>query len=128
MLTARSRFVPVLAAAILLISISAGATTRIQRSFSLRYPEVTGTRLANCVTCHASKPPALNPYGLDLRREKLGFAAIERLDSDRDGFRNGDEIRALSFPGDSTDRPAEETAPGAADSSRSSAGEARRGR
>lgn len=48
----------------------------------------------------------LNGYGRDYRqygRSTAAFAAIESLDSDRDGYTNKQEIDALHYPGDSGD-------------------------
>jgi hypothetical protein len=55
----------------------------------------------------------LTRYGLDFHRRRFvqglsidaAFAALEGLVSDRDGWTNLQEIAAVTFPGDSTDRP-----------------------
>ncbi len=75
-----------------------------------------------CRTCH-SEAPNLNLYGEDLRKQLVQFpdydrkpesfrkhldaveAAIEDLDSDGDGIKNGIEIDAGSGPGDATQKP-----------------------
>lgn len=90
------------------------ARPRILREFVARYPHVTGTKLQNCTTCHSPKPTELNSYGKALKDAALKFAAIERLDSDKDGASNVAEIRAHTYPGDPKDRPG---LPAVADSS-----------
>jgi cytochrome c2 len=76
-----------------------------------------GTDLAKampCQACHAAMPPSktnLNPYGVDLQKAAKGtineaaFKAIEALDSDKDGFKNLDEIKAGTLPGDPKSKP-----------------------
>jgi hypothetical protein len=65
---------------------------------------------AACAVCHVSpKGGKLNPYGLDMQVEmkkakskKLTpdiLKALESLDSDKDGKKNVDEIKADSNPG-----------------------------
>ena len=71
---------------------------------------------ANCVVCHAKMPPTkteLNPYGSDIGKTAAGKAvdekilrSIEKLDSDKDGFTNLDEIKAGTLPGDPKSKPA----------------------
>lgn len=58
-----------------------------------------GTRLDSCITCH-SNVPNLNPYGDDFRDNGFSFDAVEKMDSDDDGFSNITEINARAFPGD----------------------------
>lgn len=56
----------------------------------------------------------LNAYGLDYRkagRTAEAFAAIDGLDSDGDGYRNGFEVAGLRNPGDSASRPGLPQAP-----------------
>jgi hypothetical protein len=75
---------------------------------------------ASCALCHVGFSAKLNPYGLDLKTAveatagtKTEAAAdsvkkitaetlkkVEELDSDKDGVKNGDEIRGDSLPGD----------------------------
>lgn len=81
------------------------------------------TRLDSCTTCH-TVGRILNAYGADGRtsftaamargrpteREQMAafveaLRAIETLDSDGDGYPNGAEINARTFPGDSNDHP-----------------------
>lgn len=91
-------------AGVLLISDGASASNAIQGEFAAAYPSTSGTALASCSTCHTSVP-ALNAYGSALQASGLNFAGIESLDSDGDGFSNGDEIRAFTNPGVASDRP-----------------------
>ncbi len=70
-----------------------------------QYPAIVGTTLDNCSLCHTSAP-SLNPYGMDFAKYAHDFSAIENLDSDKDGYTNVVEIRALTFPGDSASFPA----------------------
>jgi len=65
----------------------------------------SGTALNSCSVCHTS-PPTLNPYGNDWLNSAYNFAAIEGLDSDKDGFTNIVEIQARTFPGDAASHPA----------------------
>lgn len=81
------------------------------------YAPKDGTDLANanCLACHAKMPPTkseLNPYGKDLQGAAAGkpvdekaFRAIEKLDSDKDGFSNLDELKAGTLPGDPKSKP-----------------------
>lgn len=68
-----------------------------------------------CLACHAKMPPTkseLNPYGKDLQRAAAGkqvdeksFRTIEKLDSDKDGAGNLDELKAGTLPGDPKSKP-----------------------
>lgn len=82
------------------------------KSFDEHYKVAKGSNLnkAACAVCHVSpKGGKLNAYGLDMQGEmkkakskKLTPAilkAIEDLDSDKDGKKNIDEIKADSNPG-----------------------------
>ena len=71
---------------------------------------------ASCTICHIA-PPQLNPYGLDVKKQletdKLPAVTpkvlkeVEKLDSDKDGFTNIQEIKADTLPGDPDSKPAE---------------------
>jgi hypothetical protein len=91
--------------ALLSLAVSAEATLRYRREFVTRYAGAKGTRLDACTTCHATAPPALNPYGRAWKAAKFDFLAIEKADADSDGVANRKEIDALSFPGDRKDKP-----------------------
>ena len=73
-----------------------------------------------CDTCHEltdyGRKPAntLTSYGIDYRnygRNAAALAAIEKLDSDGDGISNGDELAAMSNPGDAQSVPGQKPAP-----------------
>ena len=66
---------------------------------------------AKCLVCHTSpKGKTLNPYGKDLEAvmkakgtKKLSediLRSVEKLDSDKDGMSNIDEIKADRMPGE----------------------------
>jgi hypothetical protein len=85
------------------------ATVDAQKQFVAAYPAVKG-KLDKCSTCHTGTPkkgvPALNPYGKDLMEKALDpakktydFKKVEGLDSDGDGVKNLDEIKAGTNPG-----------------------------
>lgn len=69
---------------------------------------------AQCMVCHV-KPPERNAFGKAVRDGFIKlrlpgpnaavFQAIEPLDSDGDGWPNGDEIRAGTLPGDRNSSP-----------------------
>lgn len=68
-----------------------------------------------CLVCHDKLPSTktgLNPYGADLGKAAAGkpldakvLAAVEKLDSDKDGVSNIDEIKAGTHPGNPTSKP-----------------------
>ncbi|MDQ7858402.1 MAG: hypothetical protein QN174_09770 [Armatimonadota bacterium] len=72
-------------------------------------------RALPCLVCHDKMPATktgLNPYGVDVGKAAAGktldakvLAAVERLDSDKDGFSNIDEIRAGTHPGNPNSKP-----------------------
>jgi hypothetical protein len=74
-----------------------------------------GRTYGSCDYCHLTyglQPPhgsvPLNSYGQAYNgagRTTVALRSIEPSDSDGDGSNNGDEIRALFFPGDSLDYP-----------------------
>jgi hypothetical protein len=67
---------------------------------------------ATCALCHTSKTSfkTLNPYGADVKKaldaaksKKLTpdvLKSLEALDSDKDGVKNGDELKKDTLPGD----------------------------
>ena len=84
----------------------ADATSSIASAFSTRYPS-SGTRTAaGCNACHAGQTSvsSLNSYGRDLHAASaasaaLRLAAIETIDSDKEGHSNLVEINASTQPG-----------------------------
>jgi PKD repeat protein len=82
------------------------ATSTLANAFTARYP-ASGTRTAaGCNTCHAGATSgnSLNAYGRDLRaataaNADLRLAAIEGVDSDKEGHGNLVEINASTQPG-----------------------------
>jgi cytochrome c2 len=65
---------------------------------------------AGCAACHVGMTPKFNPFGADLKKvmdaakaKKLTPAflkKIEKLDSDKDGVKNGVELKKGTLPGD----------------------------
>jgi hypothetical protein len=113
----RRPVVAIVVLATLATAFAVQARPRYVRSAAAKYPVITGTKLGDCRLCHTDKPGELNPYGHALKDSSLSFEAIEKLDSDKDGAKNIVEIKALTFPGDSTDTPPKAKA--AADSTKS---------
>ncbi|MGQ9488800.1 MAG: hypothetical protein ACUVR7_13880 [Armatimonadota bacterium] len=94
------------------------ATPKMQVVFSKTYPAPKDSALAKakCTVCHV-KGKELNVYGKDvdkvLKEKKTKeltaeiLKSIEKLDSDKDGVSNGDELKAGTLPGDPKSKPAE---------------------
>jgi len=86
--------------------------------FKQVYAPKEGSELAkaNCLACHSKMPPTksdLNPYGKDLQKASAGktidekiLRSIEKLDSDKDGVSNLNELTAGTLPGDPKSKPA----------------------
>ena len=89
----------------LFAALVAQASPRYRRAFLAKYPAVENTKLAECGTCHQATPPALNPFGAAFKAAHYTFDEIEKVDSDKDGASNVAEIKALTLPGDPTDKP-----------------------
>ena len=85
-----------------------------QKAFVEKYPDAKA-KLGKCSTCHTKPLPKKedhesNFYGKDLTAKAVvdpkapaktyDFAKIESLDSDGDGVKNVDEIKAGTNPGD----------------------------
>ncbi len=95
----------------------AAATPAMTATMKSLYAPKDGTDLAKampCVACHKTMPATktnLNPYAVDLQKAAKGtfneaaFKAIEALDSDKDTFKNGDELKAGTLPGDPKSKP-----------------------
>lgn len=94
----------VLAAAIAAAPPTASARSSFLSTFNTKYG-TANTVLDSCNLCHPSGTSSFNDYANDLRANGIStsanaaFTAVEPLDSDRDGFTNLAEIRALTFPG-----------------------------
>jgi hypothetical protein len=95
-----------LASAVALVAGSSLATMDLQKQFGTTYPDAPK---AKCGTCHVKAMPKkgeadVNAYGKDLtatkKDAKYDFAKIEKLDSDKDGVSNLDEIKKGTNPGD----------------------------
>jgi hypothetical protein len=95
----------------------AAASPAMTGTFKTLYSPKDGTDLAKampCLACHTAMPGTkanLNPYAADLQKTAKGtfsnavFKAIEGLDSDKDTFKNGDELKAGTLPGDPKSKP-----------------------
>ena len=85
-----------------------------QKAFVTTYPDAKAS-LGKCSTCHMKPLPKkedheMNPYGKDVQtkavvdpnaeKKTYKFEKIEGLDSDGDGVKNIDEIKAGTNPGD----------------------------
>ncbi len=108
-----SRTLVAVVIAVFVLASAAFATITWQKEFDKLYkPKATSElKKARCAVCHVDKAGkgALNPYGKALEKKKLesaSFKAIEKLDSDKDGFTNIDEIKAGTLPGDPKSKPA----------------------
>lgn len=95
-----------LASAVALVAGSAVATMDLQKQMASTYP---GAAKPKCGSCHVKAMPKkgevdVNAYGKDLtatkKDGKYDFAKIEKLDSDKDGVSNIDEIKKGTNPGD----------------------------
>jgi len=88
------------------------ATMENQKAFNEKYPDAKA-KLGKCSTCHVKPLPKKddhesNAYGKDLKAtidpkdpaKKIDFAKVEQKDSDGDGVKNIDEIKAGTNPGD----------------------------
>jgi len=82
-----------------------------QKQFVAAYPDAKA-KLGKCTTCHTTampkkESPDVNAYGKDLfdkaydkATKTYDFKKVEGLDSDGDGVKNLDEIKAGTNPGD----------------------------
>ena len=98
-----------LATAILLTAPVANAKSSYMTSFTNAYPAADGSRIDNCLLCHANANPSSNSsrnaYGAAWKSAGDSFTAIENQDSDGDGFLNKTEITAFTYPGNVADKP-----------------------
>ena len=92
--------------AILLLAPQVMARQSYLSTFETTYPAAAGSRIDACNLCHNSPEggDARNSYGLSYASGH-NFAAIENTDSDGDGWTNLQEIKSLTFPGDTNDHP-----------------------
>lgn len=115
----------ILSLLIIVSSFSTSASTNFLPTLMVAYPQVAGTEMGDCMTCHTIDKWQRNAYGKDLQAYlranyeggeqdpqrrvysmefiASGLEAIEELDSDGDGVSNGDEFINLTFPGDASD-------------------------
>jgi len=80
------------------------ATSGFGNAFAARYPNSQTQVKAGCNTCHGGSSGNFNAYGRDLRQSNAGsreqrLAAIEGVDSDKEGLSNLIEINAGAQPG-----------------------------
>ena len=89
---------------------AADATSSYRNAWNNDYPDVCSALSdLSCSICH-TEAPALNPYGQDIAG--TDGPSIENLDSDGDGYTNGQEILVdCTDPADATDHG---TVPGTA--------------
>lgn len=96
----------------LLVCSMAFATVKWTKAFNDLYKPKADSQLkkSKCALCHidAKGKEALNPYGKALDKKKVeapSLKSIEKLDSDKDGVSNIDEIKAGTLPGDPKSKP-----------------------
>ena len=80
------------------------ATSGFRDAFAARYPTSQTQAKAGCDTCHGGASGNFNAYGRDLRQSNAGsraqrLAAIEGVDSDKEGHSNLIEINEGTQPG-----------------------------
>lgn len=101
-------------AAFALAAMAAAASPAMKTVFDKTYEVKPESALgkASCAVCHASKTSfkKLNPYGTEIKKALAArktkeltaevLKSLETLDSDKDGVKNGDEIKGDKLPGD----------------------------
>ncbi|MCS6776107.1 MAG: hypothetical protein RMJ43_02195 [Chloroherpetonaceae bacterium] len=100
---------------LVLLSATALALPPMGQVFTTHYKVGAKSALkkADCGVCHIGRQPKLNPYGEDLKAALNGakeltadaLKQVESKDSDKDGFKNLDEIKADTNPGDLKSKP-----------------------
>jgi hypothetical protein len=108
-----------LIAAVLIVLLVVGAAALVEytKTFTTYYklPKAGSLAKQKCAVCHVGMKAKLNPYGLELEKAmKAGKAdkltagilkKVEMLDSDKDGVKNVDEIKAGTSPGNPKSKP-----------------------
>lgn len=104
---------------ILILGVALASLAHARPEFLDTFREVFGplkgkVATAQCMVCHV-KPPVRNAFGKAVREAFIqlrlpgpnaaAFQAVEPIDSDGDGWPNGDEIRAGTLPGDRNSAP-----------------------
>lgn len=94
--------------AITSITVTAMSTAPFLGAFKAKYNPKAGGVVASagCKVCHATaKGGKLNAYGMDVKAAAKGgkvtaavLAAVEGKDSNKDGVKNGDAIKADKLP------------------------------
>ncbi len=100
---------------VLTLAVPALARSKVWTAFSDLYKPKDGGTIAKarCTTCHvtADDYSKLNPFGADVKPQweksetDAALKAVEKLDSDKDGFDNITEIKADTLPGDPNSKP-----------------------
>lgn len=115
----------ILSLILIVSSFSVNASTNFLPTLMTVYPQVAGTVMGDCMTCHTIDKWQRNAYGQDLQAYlranydggeqdpqrrvysmefiASGLDAIADKDSDGDGVSNWDEFQNLTFPGDASD-------------------------
>ncbi len=107
----------IVAAIVATAPLAASARGTFLTALEQRYPNIVGTAVDDCNTCHAVSP--YTSYGIALQAAGVAtnaaaaIVAVEPLDSDGDGYTNAQELTAVppSFPGDVKSVPTPTTAP-----------------
>ena len=97
------------------------AKTSYLTTFNKKYG-TTGTAIGKCIVCHkTASGSGYNLYGAAVRAKRtagltigVALTKVQPLDSDKDTFTNIVEIKARTFPGKPTSKPAAVAAAGVA--------------
>lgn len=99
-----------LAGGLMLLTVTAMALPPMGKVFQTTYKvgKDSALKKADCGVCHVGKKTKLNPYGEDVKTALSGakvlteevLKKVEDKDSDKDGVKNIDEIKAGKLPGD----------------------------
>lgn len=107
-----------------LAAFSVQANTNFLPTLMMKYPQISGTEMGDCMTCHTIDKWQRNSYGQDLQKWvrdnytgtqtdpqyrvysmefiQRGLESIEEMDSDGDGVLNYEEFNNLTLPGDAS--------------------------